>query len=384
MRNRRGFVIALASSLLIAVSFVTPVSADSIPDSGVASITLRVLKSGNGQQFAVTPRGENVLLPGAGVRGDDVHVFIGSNGGYWYVDKNGNQVDLHDAAAHVQAMRAAGGNADGGYPQPVLPPYNPNAYAGSTNGEPTNVTNVYNQQPTSSSSGGSGAGAVATGALAGTAGMLGGMAIGASMGYNNEVPYGHPVYYNGGKPYYAGANGSPVYVNNSKTYAPNMEQQNNWYNNQVKNNTAQYQNFQASRQNQFNQGNFQGQGQGQGQGAAAGAHSGRFGGGNAQGAAEASGGGRFGGGNAQGGGSGGRFGGGNAEGGGSGGRFGGGNAEGGGLGGRFGGANAQGGEGGGGLRDKLGGGEGGGGLRDKLGGGEGGRRGGGGRFRRGN
>lgn len=361
MRNRRGFVIALASSLLIAVAFVAPVSADSIPDSGVASITLRVLKSGNGQQFAVTPRGENVLLPGAGVRGDDVHVFIGSNGGYWYVDKNGNQVDLHDAAAHVQAMRAAGGNANGGYPQPVLPPYNPNAYAGSTYGEPTSVTNVYNQQPTSSSSGGSGAAAVATGALAGTAGMLGGMAIGASMGYNNEVPYGHPVYYNGGKPYYAGTNGSPVYVNNSKTYAPNMEQQNNWYNNQVKNNTAQYQNFQANRQNQFNQGNFQGQAQGQGaaagaasEGARAGRFGGRFGGGNAQGAAE-------------------------VGGGGIGGRFGGGNAEGGGLGGRFGGANAQGGEGGGGLRDKLGGGEGGG-----IGSGGGGRRGGGGRFRRGN
>lgn len=161
MRNRRGFVVALASSLLIAVTFVAPVSADSIPDSGVASITLRVLKSGNGQQFAVTPRGENVLLPGAGVRGDDVHVFMGSNGGYWYVDKNGNQVDLHDAAAHVAAMRAASGaNVNGAYPQPVLPPYNPNGYAGEAYGQPPQNVNVYNQTAPTQSSGGSGAAAV--------------------------------------------------------------------------------------------------------------------------------------------------------------------------------------------------------------------------------
>lgn len=342
MRNRRDFIIALASSLLIAVSCTVPAAlADSLSNNGgVASITLRVNKA-NGQQFAVTPRGENVLLPGAGVKGDDVHIFIGANGGYWYVDKNGNQIDLHDAAEQVKAMRA-GGN---GYNQPYLPPYNPNAYAGEQ--QPTNVTNVYNQQPTSSS-GGSGAGAAA--AVAGTAGMLGGMAIGAAM---NDVPYGHPVYYNGGSPYYAGANGKPVYVNNStKNYiAPQMEQQNNWYNNQVKNNSAQYQNFQANKQNQFNQGNFAGAAGAAG-GAAEGARQGRFGG-------------RFGGG------------GGNAEGGG------------GGLGGRFknrggdgAGAGALGGGDGAGA-GALGGGEGGG-LRDKFGGGDGGglgnRQGGGGRF----
>ena len=377
LMNYKSLFIHGALSLLVssaAMLAVLPAQAQgqSQGEPNVSVVHLQVQPGANGQQMVLTPRGMLVPLPGAGVNSNVAEIYMGQNGGYWYVDKNGQTEDLTN---YVQQLKARAGQF-----QTATPPQNmPYAAPQTTN----NTTNNYN-------SGGSGAGtAVATAAAAG----LGAMAGSAMSGmYYNNVPYGTPLYY--------GANGRPYYNNNGNNVFVNDNGDVNWNNVAAANNMHNYNQEQkasqvASYQNQNQQERQQSMSSNQQARQAAyapqqpdyGAQSQRFqqqqqyyqsqmqnkgeraqswqqssGGENPFVRQQGEGGGRFGGGAAQGEGAG-RFGGGAAQGEG-GGRFGGGAAQGEG-GGRFGG-----GEGG----SRFGGGEGGG----RFGGGEGGGRFGGG------
>ena len=237
---------------LLALSLTVLCGAPSLaqaPPPQVSVVTLHVQNSGQGQQV-VTPKGYLVPLPGAGVNGEAIQIYIGANGGYWYVDKNGQTVDLTGLVNQVKGAQQTTN----------VPQYAP----------------VYNQpsQSSQSSSGGGGSGA-ATAAMAGL-GAMAGSAMADSMYYHN-VPYGTPMYYGaGGNPYYMN-NGHPVNIsNNDVNLSPNQQaylynqhkinqdQQQQWYQNHQQNKTAAYQSWQqqsqAQTQNPFVHSNYQGGG----------------------------------------------------------------------------------------------------------------------------
>ena len=232
----------------------------------VSMVTLQTVPGENGQQMVITPRGKAVPLPGPGVDASAVNIYMGSQGGYWYTDKTGQNVDLTSAVQYYQRMQAQNGGAgyNGGLVN--VPQYAP---------EPV-VNNYYNQNGTgsgggSSSSGGSGAGtAVMAGLGAATGAAVTNAIMGSSYnsgGYYHGVPYGMPVYYGAhNNPYYTDRNGNNVYVNNSKEYnksvaaSANVTQNNinnqhinaindqqKWYQNQAKNHTDTFNNWQQNK-----------------------------------------------------------------------------------------------------------------------------------------
>jgi hypothetical protein len=331
--------------------FVAPSGWAQNSSPNVSMVTLQTTAGQNGQQMVVTPKGMVVPLPGAGVNSPSVDIYMGSQGGYWYTDKTGTNVDLTPYVSRLQGSAS----------KTQAPQYAPYP-------QTTNVTNNYG----SSGSGSSTAAAVGTAALTGAAAFTG-AALGSS--YNN-VPYGYPVYGGAGAaPYYRGSNGNNVYVNNSKSanvnaaatvnqtntdvHSTKLQQQSDWYNQQRQANPQQFQSWQqnGTGQNPFTASGAHAFSQNNGAAGAAAATNaqggGRFGGGRfgkgggdagaaagAAGATNAQSGGRFGGG---------RFGGGadagaGAAAGAAGGRFGGG-ADGaaGAAGGRFSGARESGG-----------------------------------------
>ncbi|HEY9869115.1 MAG TPA: hypothetical protein V6D08_08105, partial [Candidatus Obscuribacterales bacterium] len=228
--------VSLSLVLSLSIGSATAVQAQAGGAPTVSMVTLQVVPGPQGQQV-VTPRGMVVPLPGAGVNGNVVQVYMGSQGGYWYIDRYGQTVDLTGA---VQQMRAMTGS----YQQ--VPQYAP---------APSQPA----QSEQSSSSGGSGAGsAVATAAAAGL-GAMAGSALTNSLYYNN-VPYGTPMYYGaGGRPYYYGAGGNQVYVNRNTTvdnsvensYATNLQKQQEWYAGHQQRNTEQFQQWQKVQDNPF-------------------------------------------------------------------------------------------------------------------------------------
>lgn len=244
----------LGLSALIALSFMilpVDVQAQYGGTATVSAVTLQVVPGQNGQQSVVTPRGMVVPLPGAGVNSNVVQVYMGSQGGYWYIDRNGQNVDL---TAYVQQMKSMGGQ-----PPQTVPQYSP--------APPPQESS---SSSSSSSSGGSGLG---TAVMAG-AGAFAGAAVAGS--YYNNVPYGTPVYYpRGGTPYYHSGGGNTVNVEHSNTvnnnasyyssHANTVEQQQQWYANQQKANPDQakaWQNHQATGQNPFVRQDGDGQGGG--------------------------------------------------------------------------------------------------------------------------
>lgn len=279
----------------------------------VSAVTLQTVPGQNGQQMVITPKGITVPLPGPGVNSNVVEVYIGSQGGYWYVDKNGQQFDLTEYVARLQQMQGQ---------RPMQPVQTPQ-YAPAP--APVQVNNY--ESSGSSSSGGSGVG---TAVAAGLGAMAGSAISGAynypypNTAYWHGVPYGTPYHYNGNNGYaYVNRGGNTVNVDPNITRTNNvsrtnninasatqvnstvnsvsaqqnnyMRQQQDWYNNQAKANSQQFQNWRSNSnaQNPFvNSDAKYAWGNGQGQSGAAG---GRFGGGEGRfgGAAE---GGRFGGG----------------------------------------------------------------------------------------
>ncbi len=355
-RSLKTFGLVLAISLATFTVSAEQVSAQYGAPT-VSAVTLQTVPGQDGQQMVITPKGITVPLPGPGVNSNVVEVYIGSQGGYWYVDKNGQQFDLTQYVARFQQMQGQRPNM-----QPVQTPEYAPAPA------PVQVNNY--ESSSSNNSGGSGGSGVGTAVAAGLGAMAGSAISGAynypyaNTSYWHGVPYGTPYHYNGNNGYaYVNRGGNTVNVDPNITRTNNvnrtanvnatqvnstvnsasatqnnyMRQQQDWYNNQAKANSQQFQNWKSNSnaQNPFvNSDAKYGWGNGQGATAAAG-EGGRFG------QNDANAGGRFGGANAANEG-GGRFGGANAasEGGG---RFGGA------AGGRFGGA-AEGGRFGGGRR----------------------------------
>jgi hypothetical protein len=296
MQKKLTFAFAallLASSLSVAVPQIT--LAQGAPT--VSMVTLQTEPGQNGQQMVVTPKGKVVPLPGAGVDNNVVQIYIGSQGGYWYVDKNGRNVDLTSAVQYMQQRMQS-------QQMPQYAPY-------PQQQQPVTVNNY--EQSGSSNSGSSSSG-LGTAVAAGLGAATGAAVTNSLMqpSYYHGVPYGMPVYYGAhNNPYYVGKGGNNVYVNNSNevnrnvnanvsqsNYQANvLKQQNDWYNNEAKKNTNTYQNFQksASGENPFvhpdAQNNWQNARQGGGDQANGGG--GRFGRRNSDGGADG-GGGRFG------------------------------------------------------------------------------------------
>lgn len=209
----------------------------------VSAVTLKVVPGQSGQSV-ITPRGMVVPLPGAGVNSNAVQIFMGSQGGFWYVDRNGQNVDL---TAGVHKLMAATGQTMPGSMQQV-PQYAPMAPP---------VQQVVEQAP--SSSGNSAMGTAAAAGLGAMGGAMAGAAI-SNSSYNN-VPYGTPMYYpHNGTPYYHNPSGNTVNVENNQSYNPNyynqhatnMQQQEQWYQHQQQANPQQYKGWQqTANQNPF-------------------------------------------------------------------------------------------------------------------------------------
>lgn len=230
----KSLVLKSALSMSLALSFSTGLlPAKAQQEQGqpqVSVVHLQVQPGSNGQQMVLTPRGYLVPLPGRGVNGGVADIYMGNNGGFWYVDKDGQTEDLTN---YVAKLRAQAGQLQQASPPQYSPAQTTNNYYNNTNSNNT-------------TSGGSGSGtgtAVATAAAAG----LGAMA-GAAMtnGYYNNVPYGTPMYYGARGPYYNNGNGSNVFVNqdgdvnwNNVAAANNMQ---NYHQQQQLNQAAAYQN----------------------------------------------------------------------------------------------------------------------------------------------
>jgi hypothetical protein len=176
------------AALIVAASIWLTVPVSSYAQDGapqVSTVTLQVVRGQNGSQSVITPKGDLAPLPGIGVAGNVADIYMGSQGGFWYVDANGQTVDLSSAVQALQARRA---RSTVPVPQYAPQPYYP---------EQTQT-----QTQSQSSSNGALA-AVGTAAAAGM-GAMAGAAIGSSF-YN--APYGTPMYY--------GANGNRYYYNNN-------------------------------------------------------------------------------------------------------------------------------------------------------------------------
>lgn len=178
------------AALVLSTAFLVPLSAamaGNEPAPQVSVINLQVVKNERGGQSVITPKGDLAALPGAGVAGNVAQIFFGSQGGFWYTDQTGQTIDLYPTVQELQARRAQ--------QVPQYAPVYDNSYQDSTT------------QQSSQSSGNSGVGSVAAGlgsAVVTGAAAAGGAALGAAMthGYYN-VPYGTPMYYgNHGNPYY--------------------------------------------------------------------------------------------------------------------------------------------------------------------------------------
>lgn len=205
----------------------------------VSVVTLKAVKGPRGGTAVITPKGVTAPLPGAGVDGNTAQIYIGSNGGYWYTDKNGENVDLTQA---VQRFQARMGNA----PASQVPQNAPVPY----------YQQAPQQQQVQQSSGGSSA--MGTAAAAGLGAMTGAAVTGLiNHSYYNNVPYGTPMYYGAGGPYYY-YNGERRTVDdltpNQKAFAYNKYASNQQQQAQRQAATQQaYQTRQTNKQNAYNQ-----------------------------------------------------------------------------------------------------------------------------------
>lgn len=219
------FRFAVSALLTVTSSALFLVSAPQVKAQGsgqpqVSVVNLQAIKNSNGGTSVVTPKGDLAPLPGAGVNGNVAQIYIGANGGFWYTDKSGRTVDLHDAVQQLQAKRAQLKQAN------QVPQYAPVA------------DSQQQQQQQTTSSGGSSA--LGTAAAAG----LGAMAGSAMTNARYNMPYGTPMYY--------GRGGTPYYYNNGERRELNSNQKAVLYNqNQQK--QQQKQQVYQNRQNQQQQ-----------------------------------------------------------------------------------------------------------------------------------
>jgi hypothetical protein len=242
--NRSAFKVLQISAFVIVSLLTQPVFAQNgaLPDN-ISMVTLNTQMSPAGQTV-ITPKGYVVPVPGAGVNGPVLQVFMGSKGGFWYVDKNGQQVDLTPTVQRLQ------GTVMQSQPKAPAPQYAP-------------APMMYAAAPAYSQAapGQSAATTALVGATAAGLGAMTGAAIANSSNENswNHMPYGTPVHYgsNGTKAVYD-PNNKTVYAANPETnkagaYHPEntMQQQQNWYKEQQAKQTEAYKNWQKPTTNPF-------------------------------------------------------------------------------------------------------------------------------------
>lgn len=226
MRLNRASLLAATAAIILCLAAPGNVSfAQNASD--VSVVTLQVVPQQNGTDNVVTPAGRVVPLPGAGVNSQTVQIYIGAQGGCWYVDRTGQTVDLTMAMQKYRAM---------------------------TGGQSVQAPQYAPVPQQSSSNSGSGLGTAAAAAGAAGLGAMAGAAM-ANQNYYNNVPYGTPVYYpRGANPYYVGGGGGQVNVvhntdvnaNYYDQHANTFQQQNQWYSAQRQQNSAQFKNWQGN------------------------------------------------------------------------------------------------------------------------------------------
>ena len=192
----------LAAVITISMSATVPLVAYAQNgDQNVSTVTLQVVPGAQGENV-ITPKGYSVPLPGAGVNSNQVHIYMGAQGGYWYVDRYGQTVDLTSSVAALRGQQ--------GQPVQQVPQYAP-------------VPQSSSSSSSSSSSGGSGFG---TAAAAGLGAMTGAAIAGSTQNYPyyHGVPYGTPMYYphGGGNPYYMNGGNQVNVEHNTNVNAANV------------------------------------------------------------------------------------------------------------------------------------------------------------------
>ena len=215
--KKTPLALTLSAACWLSFASITPVMAQGGPDPNVQMIVFPIAKQGS-QQFIVTPKGFHLAIPGKGIdkNAKEVVVYQDAEKNYWYINKHGEPTPVDPqvlqsvyAQAQQQANAANAAQMAGQYQGG--PP--PQQYTGQPPVQQTTIV----EQP-NNSGGGSGTGA----ALAGMAGVAGGMVAGAAMSgaWSNPsyygVPYGTPLYHGeGGNNYYMN-NGNKAYVNNQQ------------------------------------------------------------------------------------------------------------------------------------------------------------------------
>lgn len=222
--------LSLGAVLLGALQLCQPVVAQPSPapyDDSAQNATMtrfQVLNGGNGQQYYLTNNKQAIVLPGAGVNDNAVTVYTAPDGSQWYVDRTGTQQSLPPAQANPAYTN--NNMASGPYGQSDWNTGS-NYYAQQQYAAPPvapSVQNNYYQNNEGSGSSGGGSG-LATAATALASGI--GAAAGAAL---SSVPWGTPVYWGGGSPWYYGAGGSATYVNRNFNSFNEWNHQNNYWN----------------------------------------------------------------------------------------------------------------------------------------------------------
>lgn len=188
-----------------------------LPPGDVSMVTLKTEVGPGGQQLVITPKGMSVPLPGAGVSGKAVQIYMGSNGGYWYTDKDHHRVDLTSQIQRLQAHASGTGGRTFTPPQ-----FAPNAQG-------------HMQATPGATTGG-----------AGLASMAGAATTQGSTW--DSVPYGAPVHYGAAAQPYYNQNGKQVYINDpsvTNVNASALQDELAWYRQQQ---AAQGDNYQVWQQ----------------------------------------------------------------------------------------------------------------------------------------
>ena len=239
---RYGQRVCRAHSVLLAAFFCALLSNSQLPvalagnsgppagspyDDSAQNATMtmfQVLSGENGQQYYMTNNKQAVMLPGAGVTTAGVCVYTAPDGSQWYVDRTGTQQSLPSSSGSGAMVNNGANNmAAGPYGSSDWETgsnyYQQQQYAAPPVAPP--VQNNYYQNNNSNNSGGGGGGGLLSAVGAGL-----GAAAGAAL---STVPWGTPVYWGGGNPWYRGAGGGATYVSHtSNSFNEWNHQNNNW------------------------------------------------------------------------------------------------------------------------------------------------------------
>jgi hypothetical protein len=201
------------ASLVVAAAAVLPqaviaqnTNAPAPVDDSKSQVTMtmyHVLETQDGQQYFVTQNEQRILLPGAGVNAAGVAVYTAPDGEQWYIDRTGTQQSLPPLSSYASFNSNTGPYGNGNY----------NSY--DYYQKP--VPKVYNN--------------TAASGVGSLLGAVGGIAAGAAVGLGlGALPWGVPIYWGGGHPWYYGSGGTATYISNNNFGGFNEWQHLNRYN----------------------------------------------------------------------------------------------------------------------------------------------------------